>query len=431
MNSTKHTSHLQRSNAVNSEIASETHCSKTLEELKPQLISDYSVQLTDNYECSYHKSINKLGPFWDALAADEILMSSQYLQVLELHQMEGIQPYYGIIHRGEDPIGIIYWQLKDFDLSESLDIHSHSDSALSRIWVKVKQFASRLIKDNLLVVGNVSLTGDFGFRFCPSVSQKDQKMLVDKASLEFIELKKASGTKIKTIMVKDFRSEEGSNRFERVDYTPYVADPTMLLDIRWDSFDDYLAEHKSKARVRVKRAKKLGAELKMKQLTIDEIIENQVKIFELYKKIASYSSFNLFTLNENYFVDLKLALKEHFQVYAVYYEDNFVAFFSTIVNKDVMHGHFLGYDQAFNAKTQLYLNILYWLVELAIDQKVGELELSRTALEIKSSIGAEPLELAVMVKAKNSLFNSLMKRVVPIFLPENKWQARSPFKQAN
>jgi hypothetical protein len=118
------------------------------------------------------------------------------------------------------------------------------------------------------------------------------------------------------------------------------------------------------------------------------------------------------------------------EIKGIYLEGKMIAYFSTIIDSHCTHGHFLGYDEEYNIKYQLYLNILLWLLEKAIACGCQELNLSRTALEIKSSIGALPQDYIVYTQAQNKLLNNAMKRVVPIFIPENKWTPRSPFKEA-
>jgi len=349
---------------------------------------------------------------------------------LEKAPLEDIKYKYGVVLRGQENVGIIYWQVKKFSLSKSLNIHSHGK--IDKVYTAVKKLGAKLINDNLLVVGNVSLTGDYGYRFCPSVDESMHTQLVHAASKAIIKLAKSQGIKIKTIMVKDFElsPDKLSSKFDHLEYTPYSADPTMIVDIdpEWKNFDDYLAAMKSKARVRVKRAKKLGQAFTVKTLSLDDLKKHGAKIYDLYLKIAAYSTFNLFTLHPDYFVSLKESLGDAVDIFGVYLDGQFVAFYSTIRDGDQMHGHFLGYEQSLNKEYQLYLNMLYWLMEMAINNGVSSLELSRTALEIKSSIGAEPHDLAVYTHAHNRYLNRLMKRVVPYFIPDNTWKARSPFK---
>jgi len=346
--------------------------------------------------------------------------------------LEDIKYKYGVILKGDVNIGIIYWQVKKFSLSKSLDIHSHSHKLKDRFATFVKKQGAKLINDNLLVVGNVSLTGDYGYRFCNTIADNLHSSLVHAANQVLINRARSHGIKIKTTMVKDFRLGEDklTSKFQHSDYTPYSADPTMVfrLDPEWITFDDYLSAMKSKARVRVKRAKKLGQVFSVKTLSLEDLKANNARIYDLYLRIASYSSFNLFTLHQDYFITLKESLGKSVDIIGVYFDSELVAFYTTINDGEQMHGHFLGYDQSYNKKYQLYLNMLYWLVQKAIEHRVKVLELSRTALEIKSSIGAQPYDLAVYTYAQNKFINRLMKTVVPIFIPNNEWQERSPFK---
>jgi hypothetical protein len=388
--------------------------------------------LSDDYGVSIFDSISGLKVFWDMLANGEVLMESTYLQVLETAPLLDIVNRYGIVRRGNENIGIIHWQIKDFDLSKSLDIHNHSTKWIDKVITKVKRQTTKLLKDNLLVVGNVSLTGDFGYRFCPTIDEEVQSKLVYESSQILIAQEAKQGRKILTSLVKDFAlvNERKATRFGNKHYSRFSVEPSMALQIapHWNTIDDYLSDIKSKARVRTKRAKKLGSSLLMKKLSHEEVVLENDAMYQLYLETASYSTFNLFTLDHQYFIELSSALGDKVSIFGVYYEDELVAFFSTIVNDKQMHAHFLGYSQKYNPSHQVYLNILYWLVEEAINAKVFSLELSRTALEIKSSIGAVPEELAVYVRAQNPIINKLMKHVFPLFIPKQEWVQRSPFK---
>lgn len=393
-----------------------------------------TLPLFDGYGIVINDAITPIAEFWDILADGETFMASTYLRALELAPLKNTKYKYGIITLNGENKGIIYWQVNKFRLSENLNIHTHSKNLGVRLLTWFKRQSAKLINDNILVVGNVSLTGDFGYRFCKSVGDVNRVKLVHEASNVLIQRAKKHGIKIKTSMFKDFRVEDArvASDVKALEYTPYTVDPTMVMHLEpeWKTFDDYLGSMKSKARTRVKRAKKLGSEFEVRTLTIKDIREYNDEIYALYKKISSYSTFNLFTLHQDYFLTMKEILGEEFDIFGVFHEEKFVAFYTTVTEKETMHGHFLGYDQSYNGKYQLYLNMLYWLVERAIDAQVKDLELSRTALEIKSSIGAEPYDLAVYVHAQNQLLNNAMKKVVPQFIPDNTWTPRSPFKKS-
>ena len=115
-------------------------------------------------------------------------------------------------------------------------------------------------------------------------------------------------------------------------------------------------------------------------------------------------------------------------LYGVFLENKLVGFFTFIKNGPLADAHFLGYDVSLNSKYQIYFNMLLKLLESAIEQKASHLNLSRTALEIKSSVGAEPFDMSVYLRHENSLINKFGKFILDRTVPKNEWQQRSPFK---
>ena len=396
-------------------------------------MDDFS-PLFGGYGISISDAITPIATKWDSFTAGETLMSSQYLRVLELAPLEDISYKYGTFTLDDQCVGIIYWQVKDFSLFKSLDIKPSSDSLNDRLYAQVKKLGARLINDNLLVVGNVSITGEYGFRFSDTIGSEDKSRLVHEACQHFIKVSKSNNIKIKTTMIKDFMVDDNmyTPEFDHKSYMGFSVDPAMIVQVNpeWKNFDGYLTSMKSKARTRIKRAKKLGADLDVRYLSIEDLRPNRERMYEMNESVVSYSDFNLFKLNKDYFITLKETMGDAVEIKGIYLEGKMIAYFSTIIDSHCTHGHFLGYDEEYNIKYQLYLNILLWLLEKAIACGCQELNLSRTALEIKSSIGALPQDYIVYTQAQNKLLNNAMKRVVPIFIPENKWTPRSPFKEA-
>jgi len=69
------------------------------------------------------------------------------------------------------------------------------------------------------------------------------------------------------------------------------------------------------------------------------------------------------------------------------------------------------------------------LIKEAINQKVEYLNLSRTALEIKSSVGAIPYDMHVYIKHTNPMINKLIPFILSKTVPKNNWIPRSPFSK--
>ena len=93
-----------------------------------------------------------------------------------------------------------------------------------------------------------------------------------------------------------------------------------------------------------------------------------------------------------------------------------------------MDTYFLGYDAAVQKEKMLYLNMLYDMVGYAIKKKFTHVIFARSAMEIKSSIGAVADDVYGMIKHTNPLINKFMARLFTYFDPAVQWKPRSPFK---
>jgi len=204
----------------------------------------------------------------------------------------------------------------------------------------------------------------------------------------------------------------------------------LVLPIQssWRRFEDYLEAMSSKYRVRARRAVK-----KMDGLTRRELSETMVELEEksmyaLYCEVASHAEFNAFELHPGYFTAMKQAFPQHFRVFGYYQNDELVGFCTTMRNGHSMEAHFLGFRSALNATHQLYLNMLYDMVKTAIESGASELVFARTAMEIKSSVGAAPQQLDCRLRHYHGLSNRLMPFFIRLLEPTAEWVQRHPFR---
>ncbi|HEX9151474.1 MAG TPA: 8-amino-7-oxononanoate synthase, partial [Flavobacterium sp.] len=57
-----------------------------------------------------------------------------------------------------------------------------------------------------------------------------------------------------------------------------------------------------------------------------------------------------------------------------------------------------------------------------------EIIFARTALEIKSSVGAKPVKMYGFIEHSNPIINPYMPKIFKYLEPETIWQERNPFK---
>ena len=93
-----------------------------------------------------------------------------------------------------------------------------------------------------------------------------------------------------------------------------------------------------------------------------------------------------------------------------------------------MDTYFLGYDAAIQKEKMLYLNMLYDMASYAIKKKFSHIIFARSAMEIKSSVGATAEEVYGIIRHTNPFINLFMSGLFNYFDPKIEWKERSPFK---
>jgi len=232
------------------------------------------------------------------------------------------------------------------------------------------------------------------------------------------------------------------------------ADPVMSLALNpeWNSTEDYLAALTSKYRVRYRRARSKMGGITRRRLGPKEVGERQDRIYELYRDVSSGADFNAASLTPNYFPWLAKARqpKARFEnvfagygilgekeemndltpVFQGYFNEagKLIGYTTVIPNGGTLHAHFLGLENSYKYSHHLYHNMLFDLLEDAIAGDFLTLDYGRTALEIKSSVGANATDFAVLAKARYGWLNRLVPLFTPAVYTAPTWVARNPFK---
>ncbi len=386
------------------------------------------------YSFSYHQSIDDISAIWNDIAINEHFAQATYLKVLEDDAPDHFKSIYVIIWKGEQAIGAILLQHLILKLSSALRYENYAKTR-NRFVIglqKLRQWIVSKFQFRLLTVGNLYLTGEYGFFFNDvTVSYDRQVSLVYDIVTQLKGVLRSTPNKFSAILYKDFFDEHRFRESPRLGLHPFQIDPNMILNLdeSWMSFEDYLMAMRSKYRIRMKNAIKKFHPVTKKVLSSQDLDQYKSKMYELYCDILAGSGFVLIKGQEEYFKILKERFDNELQVVGYFLEGEMVAFYTWILDGDKMDSHFIGVSSQYNLKHQLYLNILLDLVRDAIDNRAKQLLYYRTALEIKSSIGAEPYEMMCYIKHNNPILTKLIPIVFKYFVPEQDWAQRHPFKK--
>lgn len=366
--------------------------------------------------------------YWlTAAASEDYFLSREYLQLLSEYKPDGMDFVYLLFCQNGVAVGIAYGQVVSFRADEHI-----RTVALSESWWK--KSLARQLHFRLLVAGNLLLTGQHSYCFAPTVSEKLAAELVQEALQCVVKQARNKGSNIAGVLVKDLPADDSTSRLlqENGPFQSLTFQPNMVLSVRpeWDNFDDYLTELTSKYRVRYRRARKKARPITRHELSLSQIRAYEEEIYQLYLNIANEADFCMTYLHPNYFSELKARTAEgRFRLWGYFLNDRLIGFCTALWNGKDMEAHFLGMDQTQNAAHQLYLNMLYDLIQVGIAGQARQLIFSRTAMAIKSSVGAKAQEATVLIASPGRpLLQPFITPLVRLLEPSSNWEERHPFK---
>lgn len=380
----------------------------------------------DGYEVLLSDDIQQLESMWTELALKDTFLSLSYLSAMIETLPDDMEIQFLVVRQNNKTVALNIFQSKVFIPADSLNASNGRNGYYCALGRYLRRMIQGAVKVKLMVWGNLYLTGQHGYILDESVLDHDSYRSWMMNAIQHIH-QKDKGLDYDVLMIKDIDGK--IKDAELLGLLPLRMEPNMDLHMRphWNSFEDYLSDMSSKYRTRVKRARKKGKNLERRILSLEEIKKYTPDIFKLYENITEKVSFNAVALKPEYFYQLASTHPEY-RIAGYFLEGNMVGFGSFLPAEDRLEAYYVGLDHSINQQTQLYLNILLDFVDEAIKMDVRELCMSRTAMEIKSSVGATASELSCYLHHKRSWGRAIMPYLVRRMNPTDDWVPRHPFK---
>ena len=377
-----------------------------------------------NLSFTIYTQSNALPPEWDALAEKNIFLSRRYLAVLEKSSPDNIDCHFIGLFKDGTLCGIA--------LAQYINLSRVNTFVEEKKGFCLKDYIFNKFSSHILIIGNNTLTGQNAYLLGEAISENEALQLLNNVLSQLKKQYRKKCIYMNLLSVKDFNTIELPN-FKAAGFNGYYqfcTQPNMIFSIResWHSIDDYLADLSTKYRTQYNRARKKAEGIEKRKLSAKEIRDYEACINRLYLTVAGNASFNTFHLPKNHFEVFKQQLGDDFLFYGYFLNGNLIGFNTLIKNGPDMDTYFLGYDASLQKEKMLYLNMLYDMVGYAIKKQFKHIVFARSAMEIKSSVGAAAEEVYGIIKHTNPIINLFTGRLFEFYDPKIQWKARTPFK---
>jgi len=228
---------------------------------------------------------------WNSLAAENIFLTREYLEVLENSCPVNMICHFIGIFKDEKLEGIA---LTQFLFAEKLESFGERDQCLK---TSVRNFAFKNFASHVLFVGNNMLTGQNAFVFSKNTEIQKAVKTLHKAINQLKKDLRSSGKKVHITSIKDFTSEEIKPlQAEFKNNYTFSTQPNMIFEINenWKTEQDYIEALSKKYRDQYKRARKKSEGIIKKKMSLSDIKQYEDVIYDLYFHVAKNAPFNTF-----------------------------------------------------------------------------------------------------------------------------------------
>ncbi|MDB9873749.1 hypothetical protein OAD49_03945 [Flavobacteriaceae bacterium] len=378
----------------------------------------------NSFVTTLYPSVDLIDPivFKEVNTDKNVYFSKSFLKAFELSNPQIEFKYISISDKEKSTVALALVQVINLSVEGTLKNIKVASSVRKFLGLF---FCNEHIK--IMFCGNVFLSGEHGISTSNQIS-KEEIMTQIATALDAV----AANTKpLHAIFIKDFKAKslQSTRQFLNFGYSEIRVEPNMIIQLQpeWKTFEDYKNILKSKYRVKANKADSTSSALETRLFTEHDFETYKDELQALYQNTIASASFNAQVLNLNTYIHLRASFKDDFIVKAYFLDNKLVGFLTALVNKNALDAHFIGLDYKLNKSHAIYPRILNDYVRLGIEKQVSSINLGRTASEIKTTIGANPLELSCYIKHKNPFLNSLVK---PFFrrIKIKEFRQHSPFK---
>ncbi len=347
--------------------------------------------------------------------ARSTLATQPFLLALEEAQLPETSLRYVLVHDEIGPAAFVLFTVVQLDLeglaSGASEKRNSSRVRLLRRAGKTLQSAGGI--ERMVIGGHPLFWGSDFFAFRDPQPSPSLLATLVRAGYRLRKLEE-----IKVSLLKDFTAGEIPlfGPLIRYGYVPFETQPNMVLNVQpgWRNFGAYLTALSPRYRKAVRERRHA---FESGGFTLERTRPTPIaaELAELYANVSARAVTRWVKLTPSFFRSVEDHMRDAFRLWVVRKDQRIVAFVCALHDRlphkgrNRLIGLFLGLDYSLNDEFKLYWNLLYKLVEEAIDEGFETLDLGRTALQAKAELGAQPEPLHCFIRHRNPSANALVR----------------------
>ena len=205
--------------------------------------------------------------------------------------------------------------------------------------------------------------------------------------------------------------------------------PSCHIDIRWPSFDEYIASFRAGYRRQLLASLRLRERARLDVSVVNDYEALCPRLFDLYCNVMDRAPYQLERLNLSFFAELCTAFRGESAAVLVERDGHLLAAAILLYGKTEVTFLLAGIDYALNERFQAYPNLVIEVVAEAIRRGAQRLEMGQTSYLLKGRLGALTTPRTLYLRHRRPVAHGVLRSTSRFLFPAATTVVRRVFRE--
>jgi predicted N-acyltransferase len=358
---------------------------------------------------------------WNAIVGrDRMICRHEYLEAVEQSGINDCRYFYPMVYDGARIVAhaCVYF------ISTELDVFAQGALKRGIDWV-------RSLWREFLILRSVECGTPVGLGSTISFREGTNKV---EALIRIVrETERLAGKRgVGVVLLRDFHDDELPlcDCLRDFGYVRIQNLPTAHFQVRWNSFDGYLAamrsDYRRKVNTRIRQFEESGGSIE----SVASFTPHSKCLARLLKNAYDHAvEYRREVLKPDFFQNIDQHLGERSSVLLARVHGEPAGFSLLLHDDETLTQLFCGLDYAYNEDHAVYFNMLYRIIGLGVTNGYRKIDFGITTLQPKMDIGATVVPLHMYMKDLRPMHCNIVPKLFQLMTPKPPGGSRRVFKQ--